>query len=157
MNNETYNYKQTLDIVENFMNESGIRWFCTKTCKGQCCNTLECKDMEECITFKEKKLACAIFICLPLKTIILNKHEFSVVTKCNEEIKRDLLIAKNKKNANLPWNMYSSKYLDKTKNRFKIEKSTMNELKKLNTREIDNKFYWLTELYKPVLMKLKTK
>ena len=60
---DTYNYEQTLEIVENFMIETGIRNFCTEICKGQCCGRCYESNKNACHKHEGRRLACSAYIC----------------------------------------------------------------------------------------------
>ena len=67
-------YKETLDRVEMFMNDSGIRDFCSKICRGMCC--MNCYESENaCHKNEGRRLACSLFICDSLKYILFSKKE----------------------------------------------------------------------------------
>ncbi len=59
------NYQQTLDAVENFMNETGIRKHCTEVCKGACCSGCYDKSKHACYNNEGRRLACSSYICEP--------------------------------------------------------------------------------------------
>jgi hypothetical protein len=58
----TLDYHQTLEIVENFMTETGIRDFCTNVCKGSCCGKCYTSD-NACHKHEGRRLACSAFVC----------------------------------------------------------------------------------------------
>ena len=67
-------YKRAMEIVEKFMEETGIRDFCTNYCRGWCCN--EAGDENGCYEGKNscakigRKLECSMFICNQLRDVI---------------------------------------------------------------------------------------
>ncbi len=74
---KTLNYDQTMDIVEAFMDASGIRDYCSDICKGRCCD--KCYTTERACHLNEgRRLACSIFMCNPLtKNIREAKREIT--------------------------------------------------------------------------------
>lgn len=64
---DTLNYHETLELVENFIIKSGIRHFCKTWCKGSCCQGTVCA-----IQCSHSHLLCSGFICITLHEIIAN-------------------------------------------------------------------------------------
>lgn len=60
---EMLNYDQTLELVESFMEKSGIRDYCTNICKGNCCGSCYTKNPEACHRNEGRRLACSIYLC----------------------------------------------------------------------------------------------
>ena len=83
--NQKLGYFELLDLVNDFMDESGIRDFCKNTCEGICCSHghNKCYNTEYSCSNNEgdnKRLPCSIWICfmfwakLPKSVVpILNK------------------------------------------------------------------------------------
>lgn len=72
MNEEYYSYQETLEIVEKFMIDSGIREYCEKICKGRCCGS--CFDSEKaCFKNEGRRLPCSLYICGNLKRYLNSK------------------------------------------------------------------------------------
>ena len=69
-------YQETLDIVEKFMIESCIRYYCADLCKGKCCKGCY-TSKEACHLNEGRRLPCSIYVCplllqfFPEKTIRL--------------------------------------------------------------------------------------
>jgi hypothetical protein len=62
--NKKLDYHELLDIVNDFMDKSGIRDFCSNTCKGRCCKN--CWKTEKSCSVNEglnKRLPCSIWLC----------------------------------------------------------------------------------------------
>jgi len=55
-------YYETLNVVENFMIESGIRDYCTNICGGICCGNCYKSD-NACHKNEGRRLTCSIFLC----------------------------------------------------------------------------------------------
>lgn len=60
-------YQETLNIVEKFMINSGIRRYCTEICKGQCCMGCYENNLKSCRHCEGRRLPCSIYICWELK------------------------------------------------------------------------------------------
>lgn len=57
-----YTYEEALDVIEQTMQLSGIRDYCTKVCKGKCCS--ECNNSENaCFKNEGRRISCSAFIC----------------------------------------------------------------------------------------------
>lgn len=64
-----YNYSEVLKIVEDFMEQSGIRQYCEEVCKGGCCQGCRlCYNLLE-----PRHLPCSIYLCSMLTDDIFNK------------------------------------------------------------------------------------
>jgi hypothetical protein len=59
---ETYNYNEALNLVEKFMDESGVRAYCTEVCLGKCCFACSLRTEKGCGD-KIRHLACSLHIC----------------------------------------------------------------------------------------------
>lgn len=59
---ESFSYKESLQLVNKFIVDTGIRDFCSHTCKGACCRNI--KDCS--ITCQEVPLTCASVVCREL-------------------------------------------------------------------------------------------
>lgn len=68
-----YKYGQTLEIIEKFMTDSGIREYCTNICKGSCCGTCYKENAEACHKNEGRRLACSGFICFALVNLLSNR------------------------------------------------------------------------------------
>jgi len=55
-------YKDSLDIIEKFMEESGLRNYCTYICKGKCCQGCY-TSKNSCYKNEGRRISCSIFIC----------------------------------------------------------------------------------------------
>lgn len=55
-------YQETLEKIEMVMKITGIRKYCTKICKGDCC-TKKCYEFEKSCHNESRRLACSIFLC----------------------------------------------------------------------------------------------
>ena len=60
---EVLNYDQTLELVESFMEKSGIRSYCTDICKGDCCGSCYTNNPEACHRNEGRRLACSVYLC----------------------------------------------------------------------------------------------
>ena len=77
-------YKDSLDIIEKFMEESGLRNYCTYICKGKCCGICY-TSKNACHKNEGRRISCSIFMCNQLNYLlnrcaddisIVNKDEF---------------------------------------------------------------------------------
>lgn len=83
-------YQKTLAIVEKFMIDSGIREYCTKVCKGRCCDTCRKTNKETYHLHEKRRLSCSIFLCTKITDLFSTKTKSSVqnVATCiNEQYK----------------------------------------------------------------------
>lgn len=60
-------YQETLNIVEKFMIDSGIRRYCTEICKGQCCMECYTDNPKSCRHCEGRRLPCSIYTCWELR------------------------------------------------------------------------------------------
>jgi len=58
----TLDYHQTLDMVEAFMEASGIRAYCTNICKGRCCENCY-TSKNACHKHEGRRISCSAYIC----------------------------------------------------------------------------------------------
>ena len=86
MKNEFYAYQEALDIIESFMDASGIRYFCTVTCQGGCCSSCKLKNCSD-----NRNLACSYFICNSLGRLIL-KDKFEDYKNHRKQLLKVLLL-----------------------------------------------------------------
>ena len=64
-----YTYQETLDIVEKFMIETGVREYCETICKGKCC--CDCYDSDNaCFKNERRRLPCSAYICYYLQKLL---------------------------------------------------------------------------------------
>ena len=73
MERKVYSYREALEIVEEFMIESGIRKYCTTVCKGYCCGLCSFSE-NACFRNEGRRLPCSIYLCKPLLEIVPNKE-----------------------------------------------------------------------------------
>ena len=78
-------YRETLDIVEEFMVSSRIREYCTTICKGKCCTGCYEKNEEACHRQEGRRLSCSIFLCIPLYNYI-PKDSYKVLINAKNAI-----------------------------------------------------------------------
>lgn len=60
-------YQETLELVEKFMINSGIRNFCTNVCHGGCCGYCHKYPKVSCFNNEGRRLMCSIFVCEKFK------------------------------------------------------------------------------------------
>jgi len=70
MENSTYyTYSETVDVIEKFMKETGIRNYCESICEGHCCGACYTRDTA-CHRNEGRRLACSHYLCCWLKNLI---------------------------------------------------------------------------------------
>lgn len=72
-------YTETLDLVEKFMIDSEIRRYCTDICKGSCCTSCYKDNEEACHRQEGRRLACSIFICYALSSLLSEKDSVAML------------------------------------------------------------------------------
>ena len=69
-----YTYQETLDIVEKFMIETGVREYCETICKGKCCGS--CYESKyACRKNEGRRLSCSTMICNKLVNLLFTEKE----------------------------------------------------------------------------------
>lgn len=78
-------YQETLDIVEKFMIDSGIRKYCTEVCKGGCCMDCYHDNPNACHLQEGRRLTCSIYVCYDLRqkfskrtSVVLNNIHYDI-------------------------------------------------------------------------------
>lgn len=128
----TYIYKETVEIVEEFMKETRIREYCTQVCKGYCCHTCY-GSKNACRKNEGRRLACSIFVCIALRnTIFPEKRDRLIYNKANRDILTEL-------DRHTTGNPYFVPYQENVIRDFRISKCTLNKLKKIKTWNVDNR------------------
>ena len=79
-------YEHTLNIVDKFMIDSGIRDFCTNTCGSKCCTGCKDNNPLRCTEMEGRRLSCTIYLCHPLAMLIFTRQEFQTFYKIQEVI-----------------------------------------------------------------------
>ena len=79
-------YEHTLNIIDKFMIDSGIREFCTNVCGSKCCTG--CKDSNplRCTEMEGRRLSCTTYLCRPLAVHIFTHRELKLFYKIQETI-----------------------------------------------------------------------
>lgn len=57
-----FTYDETMALLEDFMQRSGVAHFCREVCKGNCCGSCY-KSKQACHKHEGRRLACTAFIC----------------------------------------------------------------------------------------------
>jgi len=81
---ELLSYNELLDIIENFMNETRIRKFCSNICKGLCCHDCYTSNINACFLNESRRITCSLFICDSLSSIIFNEAERALYKRAIE-------------------------------------------------------------------------
>ena len=122
-------YQETLDIVEKFMIDSGIRQFCTEICKGLCCMNCYEDNPKACHRQEGRRLPCSIHVCYGLK-----QHFFEKTMKLLNKVNWDV------------WGQYDNNsfdpYFDAPDKTFlktvRFPISIKKDLRRINIRETKN-------------------
>lgn len=84
-----YTYQETMDLIEDFMEKSGIKAFCMEICQGDCCD--ECNQSAHSCFQTEKRLACSVYICGYFKKAIFPSEKIrQLYSELDFEIVREL-------------------------------------------------------------------
>jgi len=140
-----YNYKEVLNRIEQFMESSHIRKYCTDICKGDCCNGCY-ESNKACHKNEGRRLACSCFLCAQLITFVFptGKERYKY-NKLSEAIRNALRKADDR------WqyhNVYFEPYTSKQMENFRIRKSLFDQYlpTKTDTKKIANIMCNLIEL-----------
>ena len=120
--NNYYSYQESLDIVEKFMIDSGIREYCETICKGKCCGG--CYESKyACRKNEGRRLSCSTMICEELRNFI-----FSDETKRSYENIDHCMWRKFITDCDLT-DIHFNVHTDYVKSKFKIAKRFFNYMK----------------------------
>jgi hypothetical protein len=73
---KTYlSHDELLTKVENFMETTYIRKYCTNVCMGDCCHNCYTTNNVACHKKEKRRLACSVFLCFDIKKRIFNKKQ----------------------------------------------------------------------------------
>ena len=115
-----YNYNEALDRIEYFMKKTKIRKYCTKICKGYCCNG--CYESEHaCHLHEGRRLACSYFLCTMLKSLLFNEAENKLYTQLRLAINTSLSTTTRYRN------IYFKPYTPEQINNFRVSKILMDK------------------------------
>ena len=124
MERKVYSYREALEIVEEFMIESGIRKYCTTVCKGYCCGLCSFSE-NACFRNEGRRLPCSTFICDWLLGYLPNEKE---LIKINKIIERTLFNIMGK-------NPYFYPNTPDVQRKFSINKEIIDKIKSFNIKE----------------------
>lgn len=132
---EEYSYRETLEIVEEFMVKSGIRQYCEKICHGKCCGSYRDKEdgkfhkcwesKNACWRNEGRRLPCSIFICSWLLELFPDADELAEI---REEIVQTLWDIMEE-------NPYYHPNTPKIQQKFSIDKEIIDKIKTFNIGE----------------------
>lgn len=111
------NYKQTTDIIEDFMKKSGIRTYCTETCGGKCCKSCY-TSKNACYKHEGRRLPCSLFVCDWLSSLIFTKKDRDKYEKMFYEIRKIIYGLQDKYR-----NIYFNPLTEEQIKAFKIKRS----------------------------------
>ena len=114
---ETYSYDQSLEKIERFMIDTGIRRLCTDACVGHCCGNCY-KSNNACHKNEGRRLTCSFWLCVYLKRLIFSKEEYSNMSSLQEYIEKEVssITGKSRTNADVFFKRYTKKQLQELKN-----------------------------------------
>lgn len=122
-----YTYEEAMKIVEKFMEDTGIRYYCENYCKGHCCSS-SCE--KPCYKTKKRRISCSIFICCELRSAIFTPQQIGTYHRVHDGILYALLDAEHRGSE------YFKPHLTEVKRKFRVPKERLDELYKLSTIEI---------------------
>ena len=122
-----YTYKQAISIIEKFMIEYGIRWYCSKYCKGKCCGSCYISN-NACHKNEGRRLPCSVFVCY--EKIKINSKALIVLRDIEYETYK--IIRHNEK---FNKNLYFSPLTDII-NKLKFPQRIFKPLTKINLIEV---------------------
>jgi len=135
----TYTYRETMKIVEKFMENTGIRELCTSYCKGRCCMSGDC--VKPCIYSKRRRLACSSFICYDLYHLLFDQLETNIYLDVHDRIEDELGEAGQDCH-----DVFFKPYPLKVREAFKIPKRILDTLNRINAGGIASKSYYLKKI-----------
>jgi len=127
-----YTYDEALNRIEEFMMKSGLRYFCTKVCKGACCSGCYESD-KACHKNEGRRLSCSIFLCLQLVSIAFSSEErnefLEVKGHCLDVIDRNLTKG----------SQYFDVHTKTLQNKCKFNSAVIDKLEQINTSKVKYK------------------
>lgn len=93
-------YKETLELVEEFMINSHIRKYCSEICKGKCCENCYKTNPQSCRHHEGRRLSCSIFLCGDILCLFSATDE-SLLRWLNRTIKEQYYIYRKLKCASV--------------------------------------------------------
>ncbi|MCX6743037.1 MAG: hypothetical protein NT116_02255 [Candidatus Parcubacteria bacterium] len=130
------NYQETLDKIEKFMNDSGIRDFCSEQCHGKCCSGCYEKNPDACHRNEGRRLACSAFICSSLRVLIFSPNEAELWDHICMNINHQHAEA-DLKHAHK--SLYHTPYPAEAKKNYRVKKTVLAKLKNFNVQAIREK------------------
>ena len=131
-----YTYQETLDIVEKFMIETGVREYCETICKGKCCGS--CYESKyACRKNEGRRLSCSTMICNKLVNFLFTEKEKELYTNCDLDMWHTFI-----RDCDLR-DIYFDIYTDYVKKKFKIAKQLFSFIDRMNIKEVKSKVQYL--------------
>ena len=121
MERKVYSYREALEIVEEFMIESGIRKYCTTVCKGYCCGLCSFSE-NACFRNEGRRLPCSIYLCTALLDLFPNRE---LLEDLRDEIAGRLTVIMGD-------NPFFNPNTEDVQTKFRIPKRNIDKLKSLN-------------------------
>jgi len=114
-------YDETLDILERFMLDSGLRAFCESRCKGVCCNACF-YSKNACHKHGGRRLSCSAFLCMEIEHLIFpNKTTMGRFSDINIQIRSAIRKTGYSKNE------YFYPHSEKTRSQFRLPESIISQ------------------------------
>jgi hypothetical protein len=119
------NYEETVDLIDKFMKDSGIRTFCEHYCKGACCGTECFNSKNACHKNEGRRLACSFYLCQEVAYLVMPLR----IDTLRQKAKYEALEALRKAHGSY-LEAYFKPYPQKTIKNYRLYKTE--ELKKLS-------------------------
>lgn len=133
-------YEEALDKIENFMNKSEIRAFCTNICQGGCCG--KCFASENaCHKNEGRRLSCSVYICNPLRDLLLTDAEDKIYSKVTSAVHKEL------NRLMLEENVYFNVHNERIRKQFSVKKSVLDELDKIDKEKVKWHIYSVRNMH----------
>lgn len=123
-------YEETLDKVEEFMRKSDLRDFCSDICQGCCCS--DCfTSKNACHKNEGRRLSCSAYLCLNLKTLVLNNEEIEIYSSFERSLTTNLqAVAFDSEK------IYFSPHSEYMKKAFSMKQTYLDKLNKINIENV---------------------
>jgi len=130
----TYTYKEALEVVEDFMIDSGIREYCETVCRGYCCGLCSFGE-NACFKNEGRRLPCSIYLCTALLDLFPDKD---ILEDLRDEIAGSLTVIMDD-------NPFFNPNTKEIQAKFHIPRRDIDKLKSLNLEIYKRITKYLTE------------
>lgn len=146
-------YTETLNKIEKFMKDSGIRDICSNLCMGRCCG--DCyKSEKACHKNEGRRLPCSFYMCYSLKKLVFTDHEEKIFDAVDRIVRikiREVTTGYNPGYSNVYFNVTDQS----TRNKFSIDIDILNKLDKINRDNVRAKALALCRLHQDFCLRTK--